>query len=48
MDIYESCWNGVERTIGNITIHNGRPEWDSQFQNMERQFPGERIGIALW
>jgi len=47
LDIYSKCWHGEEGSIGNITIHSGRPDWEECFVNMKRKFPTDKVGIMV-
>jgi len=48
-DFYKACWNAVDGTrLGNVIIHNGRANWDTQFPEIQKRHPEvKKVGVAI-
>merc|ERR1711941_78625 len=38
---------GSQKTMGNITFHNGRPDWEDTFKNLKVTHQNESIGVMF-
>merc|ERR1719461_552018 len=39
--------DGDSKTMGHITYHRCRPDWDSVFQELQKEHPKDEIGIMM-